>query len=84
MALQANPLPIQAMTVGQRVAYFDPTADAAGLKYGKIKTLTWGTEGEAEAVLTAVVTPEIAGADVTGAANFFRIVDFDVPLIPAE
>lgn len=74
MALVANPLPLDTHTIGKTVAYFDPTADMAGLKYGTIKSRTWGTSGTDE-VLTLVVTPEVAGADVTGAARFFRVVD---------
>ena len=74
MALVANPLPIDTHGIGKTVAYFDPTADMAGLKYGTVKTRTWGTSGT-DPVLTLVVTPEIPGADVTGAASFFRVVD---------
>lgn len=74
MALVANPMPVDTMVVGMRVCYFDPTADMAGLKYGTIKTVTRGESGT-DLVLELVVTPEVAGSDVTGAASFFRVVD---------
>lgn len=81
MALVANPLPHDTMSIGKRVAYFDPTADMAGLKYGTIKTVTRGVSGT-DAVLTLVVTPEVAGSDVSGAAAFFRVVD-DIAAYPS-
>lgn len=74
MALVANPLPVDTMTVGKRVAYFDPTADMAGLKYGTIKTVTYGASGTDEPI-TLVVTPDGGGGDVTAAAKYFRVVD---------
>ena len=74
MALVANPLPHDTMTAGKTVAYFDPTADFAGLKYGTVKSVEYGDSGTDE-VITVTVTPDIAGADVVGAARFFRVVD---------
>jgi hypothetical protein len=74
MALVANPLPIDTMTAGKTVCYFDPTADMAGLKYGTIKSVAYGVSGTNEP-MTLTVTPDIAGADVVGAARFFRVVD---------
>lgn len=74
MALVANPLPIDTPSVGKRVAYFDPTPDMAGLKYGHIKSIAYGVSGT-NVPVTLTVTPEIAGADVVGNATFFRVVD---------
>lgn len=74
MALVANPLPIGTMSVGKRVAYFDPTADMAGLKYGTITGLERGVSGT-DLPITLTVTPEAGGADVEAAASFFRVVD---------
>ena len=74
MALVANPLPIDTLTEGKRVAYFDPTADMAGLKYGTVKSIAYGVSGT-NLPITVTVTPEVAGADVVGAAAFFRVVD---------
>lgn len=81
MALVANPLSHDVFQIGTRVAYFDPTADMAGLKYGHVKTITRGVSGT-DAVLTLVVTPEIAGADVTDVATFFRVVAEDEDAYP--
>lgn len=81
MALVANPLPHDTLTVGKTVAYFDPTADMAGLKYGQIVAVVWGEDTTDEPV-TVTVRP--AGApddstDVTGAGRFFRVVDDFIP-----
>jgi hypothetical protein len=62
------------MSVGKRVAYFDPTADMAGLKYGSIKSIARGVSGT-NLPITLTVAPEAGGADVVGAAAFFRVVD---------
>lgn len=74
MALVANPLPHDTMTEGKRVAYYDPTADMAGQKFGEIVTVTRGASGTDEPI-TLTVKPEAGGANVTGAARFFRVVD---------
>lgn len=74
MALVANPLPIDPPVIGQRVVYFDPTADMAGMKYGTVKSVAYGESGT-DLVMTVTVAPEAGGADVVGAASFFRVVD---------
>lgn len=74
MALQANPLPIDTFVSGQRVAYFDPTADMAGLKYGKIVSVARGVSGT-DLVMTLTVKPEAGGSNVVAAASYFRVVD---------
>jgi hypothetical protein len=78
MALVANPLPNDTLTIGKTVAYFDPTADMAGLKYGTVKSVAYGVSGTDEPI-TVTVTPEAGGSDVVGAARFFRVVDKFVP-----
>ena len=79
MALVANPLPVDTMTVGKQVVYFDPTADLAGMKFGKVKSVVWNTTPSTAVPLTVTVTPDAGGADVVGAAAFFRVVDNFVP-----
>lgn len=74
MALVANPLPVDTMTVGKRVVYFDPTADVAGMKFGVITDVTRGATGT-DAPITVTVSPEGGGTAVTGAAGLFRVVD---------
>lgn len=74
MALVANKLPVDTLVVGQRVVYFDPTFDVAGMKFGHITAVTRGTSGT-QAPISLTVKPEGTGADVTGAAEFFRVVD---------
>lgn len=83
MALVANPLPIDTMTVGKTVVYYDPTADKAGEKFGKIKSIAYGAYGTNEPI-TLTVAPVLGGADVVGAARFFRVVDHRQPLAPAN
>lgn len=82
MALVASPLPVATVGVGMRVVYYDPTADMAGQKFGWVKTVTRGASGTDEPI-TLTVTPEAGGADVTGAARFFRVVD-DLVDTPAK
>lgn len=81
MALVANPLPHDTLTVGKIVAYFDPTPDMAGLNYGQIVDVVWGVSGT-NAPVTVTVRPlgaEDDSTDVTGAGNFFRVVDNFIP-----
>lgn len=82
MALVANPLPQDTLTIGKTVAYFDPTPDMAGLKYGHITAVVWGEAGTAQAPVTVTVRPYGAvgaSTDVTGAGNLFRVVDDFIP-----
>lgn len=77
MALVANPLPHGTLTAGKTVAYFDPTADMAGLKYGHIVDVVWGVSGT-DIPVTVTVRPYGAvddSTDITDAASFFRVVD---------
>ena len=81
MALVANPLPHDTMTAGKTVAYFDPTADMAGLKYGMVVSVSWGVSGT-DLPLTVTVRPAGAvndASNVTAAASFFRVVDDFIP-----
>lgn len=74
MALVAPALPIDTLTVGKKVVYYDPTFTVAGQKFGTIKSVVWETTAGSTPV-TVVVTPDITGADVTGPGNMFRVVD---------
>lgn len=74
MALVAPPLSHDTLTEGKRVVYYDPTADMAGQKFGTVKSVTYGVSGT-DLPCTVVVTPEAGGADVTGSAQYFRVVD---------
>lgn len=81
MALVANPLPSDTMTIGKTVAYFDPTADMAGLKYGDIVDVQWGVSGT-DKPLNITVRPKGvvgSGSDITAEAKFFRVVDELIP-----
>lgn len=81
MALVANPLPHDTLTPGKTVAYFDPTPNMAGLKYGHIVSVEWGESGT-DIPVTVTVRPYGAAdssTDITGAGSFFRVVDDFIP-----
>jgi hypothetical protein len=75
MAIVANALPMDTMTVGKLVAYFDPTADAAGLKYGTITNVRWDGTGTAKPCRISV-QPSTGGSVLADQdAQLFRVVD---------
>jgi len=83
MALVANPIPLQSYQLGTRVAYFDPTADMAGLKYGRVSKITRGASGT-DKVLTIDVSPEAGGDDLTAQdPTYYRVVDVREDDVPA-
>lgn len=74
MAIVANILPIDTLTVGKRVAYFDPTSDLAGLKFATISAVRWGDASDV--VECDIVNEASPYATVTNVAGrYLRVVD---------
>ena len=74
MALVLPPLPVDTITAGKRVVYYDPTADKAGEKFGTVVSVARGVSGT-DAPYTLTVKPEAGGGNVTGSSHFFRVID---------
>lgn len=74
MALVLPPLSVDTLTAGKRVVYYDPTADKAGEKYGTVVSVARGVSGT-DVPYTVTVAPEAGGSNITGSAQFFRVVD---------
>lgn len=73
MAIVANAMPIDTFNVGDRVVWFDPTADVTGRKYGMVTAVTYGASGTDKPIRISV-QPEAGGAVLANQdASLFRI-----------